>query len=130
MHRVLQRGAALAQHQIPATEVSWDDLRTFLACAQTLSFRKASLELGINNTTISRALDRLEEHLGQKLFIRHQSGLALTDEGIGLLDAPGHGGKRQLAVQVAGEEVDLGGPERVVVAAQPCDEVKCKIVPG
>jgi len=81
MHRVLQRGAALAQHQIPATEVSWDDLRTFLACAQTLSFRKASLELGINNTTISRALDRLEEHLGQKLFIRHQSGLALTDEG-------------------------------------------------
>ncbi len=76
-----RRGAADMQQAAEAAGMSWDDLRIFLACADQLSFRKASEVLGITGTTAMRRIDRLEAQLGFALFVRLQSGLQLTPEG-------------------------------------------------
>jgi DNA-binding transcriptional LysR family regulator len=81
MQQKEQRGAADMQQAAEAAGMSWDDLRIFLACADQLSFRKASEVLGITGTTAMRRIDRLEAQLGFALFVRLQSGLQLTPEG-------------------------------------------------
>src|SRR5229473_6663428 len=82
MQQLLQRGAAVTQHRTDELlNASWDDLRSFLACAKYKSFRNAAEELGVTSTTLMRRLDRLEECIGCKLFLRDQSGLTLSDEG-------------------------------------------------
>jgi DNA-binding transcriptional LysR family regulator len=89
MHEVLQRGAASMQRTGPEEildDGSWDDLRAFLVCARHGSFRRASDVLGVNSATLSRKVERLEEQLGMKLFVRLQTGLVLTDEGKEALD--------------------------------------------
>jgi len=64
---------------------SWEDLRAFLLCTRHQSFRNAAEVLGLTGTTLMRKIDRLEEELGFKLFLRDQSGLSLSDEGRALL---------------------------------------------
>ena len=75
MQQVLHRGAAMMQHHEEALNASWDDLKLFLACAKFKSFRNAAEELGLTSTTLMRRIDRLEESIGCKLFLRDQSGL-------------------------------------------------------
>ena len=86
MQHKTQRHGASVQHHFEASEASWDDLRAFLVCAEQHSFRKAADVLGLTNTTIMRRLDRLEAELGFALFVRHQAGLQLTEEGRTILD--------------------------------------------
>ena len=64
----------------------WDDTRAFLAVARhgTLSGAAADLNLGI--ATLSRRIERLEAALKLPLFIRHQSGYQLTEEGADLIE--------------------------------------------
>ena len=84
MHEVSQRGAAPMQHAGPENvldEASWDDLHAFLVCTRHGSFRRASDASGVNSATLARKVERLEEQLGNKLFVRLQTGLVLTDEG-------------------------------------------------
>lgn len=64
---------------------SWEDLHAFLLCTRHQSFRNAAEVLGQTGTTLMRKIDRLEEQLGFKLFLRDQSGLSLSDEGRALL---------------------------------------------
>jgi DNA-binding transcriptional LysR family regulator len=87
MRQDLHRGAASAQHRRfdEPTTASWEDLHTFLLCTRHQSFRHAAEALGLTGTTLMRKIDRLEEELGVKLFIRDQSGLSLSDEGRALL---------------------------------------------
>jgi DNA-binding transcriptional LysR family regulator len=88
MQQKEQRGAAaLQQPANDISEVSWDDIRIFLGCAEYASFRKASEALGMTGTTAMRRIDRLEAQLGFALFVRHQSGLQLTGEGEHVLRA-------------------------------------------
>ena len=81
MQQLLHRGAAMMQHGEEALDASWDDLKLFLACAKYKSFRNAAEELGLTSTTLMRRIDRLEESIDCKLFLRDQSGLTLSDEG-------------------------------------------------
>ena len=85
MQQVLHRGAAMMQHHEEALNASWDDLKLFLACAKYKSFRNAAEELGLTSTTLMRRIDRLEESIGCKLFLRDQSGLTLSDEGTAMI---------------------------------------------
>jgi DNA-binding transcriptional LysR family regulator len=87
MPQHLHRGAAPAQHRKleDGLNASWEDLRAFLLCARHQSFRTAAEALGLTGTTLMRKIDRLEEELGCKLFLRDQSGLSLSDEGRALL---------------------------------------------
>jgi DNA-binding transcriptional LysR family regulator len=87
MPQHLHRGAATVQRRkVDETlSASWEDLRAFLFCTRHQSFRTAAEALGLTGTTLMRKIDRLEEELGCKLFLRDQSGLSLSDEGRALL---------------------------------------------
>src|SRR5438270_8255626 len=86
MPQHLHRAAASAQHgRQDALNASWEDLRAFLLCTRYQSFRNAAEVLGLTGTTLMRKIDRLEQELGFKLFLRDQSGLSLSDEGRALL---------------------------------------------
>ena len=90
MQQVLHRGAAMMQHHEEALNASWDDLKLFLACAKFKSFRNAAEELGLTSTTLMRRIDRLEESIGCKLFLRDQSGLTLSEDGAAMIGDVAH----------------------------------------
>jgi DNA-binding transcriptional LysR family regulator len=86
MQQLLQRGAAVTQHRTEILNASsWDDLKSFLVCARYKSFRNAAEALAVTSTTLMRRIDRLEESIGCKLFLRDQSGLTLSDEGAAMI---------------------------------------------
>lgn len=86
MRQLLHRGVAMTQHRADeALDASWDDLKSFLACAKYKSFRNAAEELGVTSTTLMRRIDRLEDRIGCKLFLRDQSGLTLSDVGAAMV---------------------------------------------
>ena len=86
MQQLLHRGAALTQHRSEdALDASWDDLKSFLACARQKSFRNAADLLGVTSTTLMRRIDRLEERIGCRLFLRDQSGLTISEEGLAMI---------------------------------------------
>lgn len=61
-----------------------DDLfapRAFALVASTLSFSVAARALGVEVSTVTRAVDRLEARLGARLVARSTHALALTDAG-------------------------------------------------
>lgn len=64
-----------------ATMATADDLRIFLALAHTGRIVHAATRLGIDHTTVSRRISRLEREMGQRLFDRSSDGWSLTHEG-------------------------------------------------
>ncbi|BCE00530.1 LysR family transcriptional regulator [Marinicellulosiphila megalodicopiae] len=61
--------------------VDWDDLRYFLAVAQTGSLLGASKLLNVNHSTVFRRIQLLEDKIGQPLFLRSKEGYLLNDSG-------------------------------------------------
>lgn len=59
----------------------WNDLKAFLAVARGGSTLAASKALGVNQTTVARRVESLEQDLGFKLFERGQTGSRLTEAG-------------------------------------------------
>ncbi|WP_137939639.1 LysR family transcriptional regulator [Chitinivorax sp. B] len=57
----------------------WDDWRMLLAVMEAGSFTKAAETLGLNQPTVGRRIDALEQKLGAKLFQRHARGLRPTE---------------------------------------------------
>src|ERR1700760_4034893 len=87
MQQLLHRGAAVTQHRTDEIlDASWDDLKSFLACARFKSFRNAAEALAVTSTTLMRRIDRLEKRIGCKLFLRDQSGLTLSDDGAAMIN--------------------------------------------
>ncbi|RYV03937.1 LysR family transcriptional regulator [Shewanella sp. OPT22] len=64
---------------------SWDDYRSAFEVAKVGSLSQAAKHLGISHSTVLRHIDRLEQRLMTKLFIRHQRGYRLTESGQVLL---------------------------------------------
>jgi DNA-binding transcriptional LysR family regulator len=58
----------------------WNTYHSFLAVAETLNFSRAAERLGQNTSSVSRAVTRLEGHLGKRLIDRAPS-VRLTDAG-------------------------------------------------
>ncbi len=63
------------------------EISYFLLLAEHLNISKASEVQGIQQSGLSRALNRLESDVGQKLFIRKNNGLVLTVSGMQFLEA-------------------------------------------
>jgi DNA-binding transcriptional LysR family regulator len=63
----------------------WNDLRYFLAVAESGSTLAAGRTLRVSQTTVARRVAALEEALGVTLFERRQAGYALTPAGEALL---------------------------------------------
>jgi DNA-binding transcriptional LysR family regulator len=57
------------------------DIEAFIAVAETLSFTRAAARLGLSGNAVSLRVQRLEERLRTKLFVRTTRHVALTDEG-------------------------------------------------
>lgn len=116
MPQQMKQGDAPAQHQI-----DWDDLRLFLHCSRHRSFRAAAEAVGLTSATLMRRIDRLEDELGFKVFLRERNGIILSDEGKDLL-----GEVREMerisfnvARRAARENNDLSGIVRVAVTEGP-----------
>ncbi len=60
-------------------------LRTFLAVAETGSFRAAARRLGVSQPAVSQGVARLERTLGASLFTRGRA-VALSEDGAALLE--------------------------------------------
>jgi LysR family nitrogen assimilation transcriptional regulator len=61
-------------------------LRYFKAIADARSFIRAAGHLCVAQPALSRSIARLEDEIGQTLFVRHATGVSLTDAGIHLYD--------------------------------------------
>jgi DNA-binding transcriptional LysR family regulator len=66
-------------------DISWDDARLFLAVAEAGSVSRAARTLKLTQPTASRRLGQLEAALGEPVFVRSVSGVALTPLGESLL---------------------------------------------
>jgi DNA-binding transcriptional LysR family regulator len=64
----------------------WDDIRAFLAIARTGTLSGTAGRMGLGLATVSRRIERLEGAVGQPLFVRHQSGYRLTEDGTALIE--------------------------------------------
>ena len=69
-----------------STMPDWSNLRVFLELARTLRLPEAAQRLGIDHSTVSRRIRRLEQQLGTRLFDRSNQGFALTPHGEQLLE--------------------------------------------
>lgn len=58
-----------------------DQLRYFLRVAERQNFTRAAEDLGISQPALSRAIQKLEEELGQPMFERKSRSVVLTDAG-------------------------------------------------
>lgn len=67
-------------------DIPWDDVRLFLAVAETGSLSAAARLLRVGQPTMSRRLAQLEAMLGEALFRRSVQGVALTAAGERLLE--------------------------------------------
>jgi LysR family transcriptional regulator, transcriptional activator for dmlA len=66
---------------MPMTDLDLNDVRTFVAIAQAGTLTAAAKEMQLPTSTVSRALTRLEKHLGVILLQRSPRGLSMTDSG-------------------------------------------------
>ncbi len=96
-----------------------DDLACFVCVANTGSFSRAGLELGSDQSTVSRQISRLEKTLDTRLFSRSGRGVVLTEAGNTLL---GYAQQVAATITEACEAVHTctaKGPAKLVMAAQP-----------
>ena len=61
--------------------MDWDKLKIFYAVAESGSFTKATINLNLSQSAISRQIQSLEYELKAQLFERHARGLSLTENG-------------------------------------------------
>lgn len=61
--------------------MDWGHLEYFLAVARAGSLSGAAKQLGVNHSTVSRRIERLEQQLSVRLFKRVNNGYTLTEDG-------------------------------------------------
>ncbi len=61
--------------------MDWDKLKIFHAVAEAGSFTKATINLNLSQSAISRQIQSLEHNLKVQLFESHARGLTLTEKG-------------------------------------------------
>ncbi|WP_299483812.1 LysR family transcriptional regulator [uncultured Roseibium sp.] len=87
--------------------MNWDDLRILLALIRSGSLTRASVMLGIDQSTVGRRLSALEAALGATLFLRSKSGIIPTEVGEKLIaDAMEIERRAERISQVAASPVD------------------------
>ncbi len=98
--------------------LNWDDLRVFLEVSRTQLLSKAARRLKLDQTTVSRRLQRLEDKLSVHLFERSRRGHKLTQAGCALQPFAEQVESAALSAQEAltGTDQALSGMIRVNVA--------------
>ena len=98
--------------------LDWDILRIFLAVNESGSVNAAAADLGVNPSTVSRRIKRLEEILGVSVFDRLATGYVLNEAGQEILTIAQRVDKEmaELRVLVSGRDSSLAGPVRITVS--------------
>jgi len=98
--------------------LNWDDLRVFLEVSRTRLLSKAADRLHLDQTTVSRRLQRLEDKLSVQLFERSRQGHKLTKAGCELQPFAQQVESATLSAQecLSGADQALSGILRVNVA--------------
>src|SRR4051794_33228225 len=99
--------------------ISWDDLRLFLAVIEAKSFSGAARALRTSQPTVSRRIAALEDEVGESLLERSAGGVTPTGAGSALLPAA-----RQMADWAAEAARAAGGGRSAIegvvrIAAPP-----------
>jgi len=81
-----------------------EQARTFLAITAYGSFLEAAKQLHLTQSTVSARIQRLEEELGARLFVRNRSGVSLTSSGRRFLE---HAKRLVLTEEQAHHDVGL-----------------------
>jgi DNA-binding transcriptional LysR family regulator len=74
----------LAVHQLPDIAPTW--LRSFLVVAEAKSFTEAARRLGLRQSTVSQHVQKLEQAVGRKLFVRDTHTVIPTADGDAMCD--------------------------------------------
>ena len=84
-----------------------DQARTFLAITANGSFLEAARQLHLTQSTVSARIQRLEDELGIRLFVRSRAGTSLTPAGRRFFDYA-----KRLVLTAEQAHDDAGLPER------------------
>jgi DNA-binding transcriptional LysR family regulator len=100
-------------------DMSWDDVRIFLAVADAGSVSGAARQLRLGQPTISRRLAEMEQAMGARLFARGVRGATLTSAGERLL-APAKNMAEWAGEVARVAEADEAAPQGLVrITASP-----------
>jgi DNA-binding transcriptional LysR family regulator len=92
-----------------------DQLRTFIAIAESGSFTRAADVVHKTQSAVSMQMKRLEERLGRSIFARDGRGSKLTDDGERLLDYARRIVKLNVEALTAFSDTELSGRVRLGV---------------
>lgn len=103
---------------VTATDLRWDDVHLFLSLVRERSLTAAARRLGLDTSTASRRLTRLEDGLGRRLFERTRDGLVATDAGSRMLPAAEEmeRGMKHLAATAGSIDAAVEGVVRIATA--------------
>lgn len=95
---------------------NWDDLKFFLAVAQSGNLTKAARNLAVNHSTVFRRIEGLEDNLAVTLFHKLPSGYILTAEGEELFQTAQkiEDNLGLVSKKLSGKNASLSGPIRII----------------
>jgi len=96
-----------------------DDLELFATVVRNKSISRAALELGVDQSTITRQISRLEQDLDMRLLHRSGRGVALTEAGAAILPAAMKVCDAIDNVKQAAHALTHTGPQQLVIGAPP-----------
>ena len=98
--------------------MNWNDLKVFLAIAQTGSLAGAARDLGLNHSTVFRRLNALEADLDVRVFDRLPTGYTLTPVGERMvaLAQEADTAVQSIERELAGQDLDPTGVVRLTTA--------------
>jgi LysR family nitrogen assimilation transcriptional regulator len=96
-----------------------DDLEYFVRVATSGSITRAAMELGTDQSTLSRHMARLEADSQVRLFHRSGRGVVLTEAGHALIRCAQKVSSAMEDTRSVIQSLSEQGPAQVVVAAQP-----------
>ncbi len=96
----------------------WNNIRAFLAVTETGSLSEAAVQLNLSQPTLGRYITRLEDNVGEPLFVRSRNGMELTQIGLSLVaDAKAMQQEaNHFALKLAGNETTISGTVRITAS--------------
>lgn len=94
-------------------------LEFFYVVAQAGSVSRAASDLGVEQSTLTRHITRLENSVGMRLFHRSGRGMVLTEKGQAMYRAAEEVVGALARARLTAEELVSCGPGRITIASQP-----------
>jgi len=97
--------------------MNWDDLKIFLAIAETRGLKSAARKLKVHHSSCARRIRSFEAEIGAQLFVRLPEGYRLTDAGRELYQSATliRDEFLHLETKVSGQDNRLAGPIKLTL---------------